>query len=191
MKLENQTLLVISNEPWGDIWYSKHNWAYELSKKNKVFFINPPIKWKISNLWSFKICIDDYNESLQVLGYQKNVLNHLLHYNTLQRISDSELYGNQYTLSSVMKDLNDAILKPDISGNVNSFRQNLQIEYTNNLIAILTGKQSDNYTNNAKSMALYNLNAIRAMAAPTGDVASRAHKQHLRTLIDNALKEVK
>ncbi|HEY5687743.1 MAG TPA: zinc-dependent metalloprotease [Yeosuana sp.] len=127
----------------------------------------------------------------QVLGYQKNVLNHLLHYNTLQRISDSELYGNQYTLSSVMKDLNDAILKPDISGNVNSFRQNLQIEYTNNLIAILTGKQSDNYTNNAKSMALYNLNAIRAMAAPTGDIASRAHKQHLRTLIDNALKEVK
>ncbi|KJS07066.1 MAG: hypothetical protein VR77_02305 [Flavobacteriales bacterium BRH_c54] len=73
MKLENQTLLVISNEPWGDIWYSKHNWAYELSKKNKVFFINPPIKWKISNLWSFKICIDDYSESLQVLGYQ-NIL---------------------------------------------------------------------------------------------------------------------
>ncbi|MDF1674519.1 MAG: hypothetical protein P1U44_02300 [Vicingaceae bacterium] len=73
MKLENQTLLVISNEPWGDIWYSKHNWAYELSKKNKVFFINPPIKWKISNLWSFKICIDDYSESLHVLDYQ-NIL---------------------------------------------------------------------------------------------------------------------
>ena len=127
----------------------------------------------------------------QVLGYQKNVLNHLLHYNTLQRISDSELYGNEYSLSSVMKDLNDAILKPDISGNVNSFRQNLQIEYTNNLIEILNGKQSDKYTNNAKSMALYNLNAIRTMAAPTGDIASRAHKQHLRTLIDNALKEVK
>ena len=127
----------------------------------------------------------------QVLGYQKNILNHLLHYNTLQRISDSELYGNQYALSSVMRDLNDAIFKADIYGSVNSFRQNLQIEYTNNLIDILTGKQSDKYTNNAKSMALYNLNTIRTMAAPSGDIASRAHKQHLRTLIDNAIKEVK
>ena len=127
----------------------------------------------------------------QVLGYQKNILNHLLHYNTLQRISDSELYGNQYALSSVMRDLNDAIFKADIYGSVNSFRQNLQIEYTNSLIDILTGKQSDKYTNNAKSMALYNLNTIRTMAAPSGDIASRAHKQHLRTLIDNAIKEVK
>ena len=31
----------------------------------------------------------------QVLNYQKNVLIHLLHPNTVQRISDSELYGNQ------------------------------------------------------------------------------------------------
>ena len=90
-----------------------------------------------------------------------------------------------------MRDLNDAIFKADIYGSVNSFRQNLQIEYTNSLIDILTGKQSDKYTNNAKSMALYNLNTIRTMAAPSGDIASRAHKQHLRTLIDNALKEVK
>ena len=127
---------------------------------------------------------------VNLLGYQKNILNHLLHYNTLQRISDSELYGNQYALSSVMRDLNDAIFKADIYGSVNSFRQNLQIEYTNSLIDILTGKQSDKYTNNAKSMALYNLNTIRTMAAPSGDIASRAHKQHLRTLIDNALKEV-
>lgn len=73
MKLENQIILIVSNEPWGDIWYSKHNWAYELSKKNKVLFINPPIKWKFSNLWHFKICLDDYNESLKVLGYQ-NIL---------------------------------------------------------------------------------------------------------------------
>ncbi|CAH8286210.1 uncharacterized protein DUF5117 [Mariniflexile fucanivorans] len=127
----------------------------------------------------------------QVLTYQKNVLNHLLHYNTLQRISDSELYGNDYKLSSVMTDLNNAIFKADINGNVNSFRQNLQLEYTNMLIGILTGKQSSNYTNNAKSMVLYNLKNIRTMASATGDIASVAHKQHLRTLIDNALEEVK
>ncbi|MFI0428904.1 zinc-dependent metalloprotease [Mariniflexile sp. HMF6888] len=127
----------------------------------------------------------------QILTYQKNVLNHLLHYNTLQRISDSELYGNEYKLASFMTDLNNAIFKADIYGNVNSFRQNLQLEYTYMLIAMVTKKQSGNYTNNAKSMALYNLKKIKAMASVSGDVASIAHKQHLRTLIDNALKEIK
>ncbi|WP_353779971.1 zinc-dependent metalloprotease [Winogradskyella sp. 3972H.M.0a.05] len=127
----------------------------------------------------------------QVLSYQRNVLRHILHNNTLQRITDSELYGNEYTLSQYMSDLNAAIFNADIYGNVNSFRQNLQLEYTNMLIGMLTGRQSARYTNNAKSMALYNLKRVRAMAAPSGNVASKAHKQHLRTLIDNALKEVK
>tara|TARA_R110002096_G_scaffold149876_1_gene311515 strand:+ start:3573 stop:6083 length:2511 start_codon:yes stop_codon:yes gene_type:complete len=127
----------------------------------------------------------------QVLGYQKNVLKHLLHPNTLQRITDSELYGNEYSLSSVMGDLNDAIFKADIYGNINSFRQNLQLAYTNMLIDMLTGKQTDKFTNTSKSMALYNLKTIRTMASNTGNVSSRAHKQHLRTLIDNALKEIK
>ncbi len=127
----------------------------------------------------------------QVLSYQKNVLKHLLHPNTLQRITDSELYGNAYTLSSVMDDLNDAIFKADIYGNVNTFRQNLQLTYTNMLIDMLTEKQSSSYMNNTKSMALYNLNNIRMMASNTGNISSKAHKQHLRTLIDNALKEIK
>ena len=127
----------------------------------------------------------------QILTYQGNVLRHILHPNTLQRITDSELYGNKYSLSGFMTDLNNAIFKADIYGNVNSFRQNLQIEYTNMLIDMLTGKRSSSFTNNAKSMALYNLKQVRAMAAPSGNVSSKAHKQHLRTLIDNALKEVK
>ena len=127
----------------------------------------------------------------QVLGYQKRVLSHLLHYNTLQRITDSELYGNDYNLSTMMTDLNNAIFKADISGSVNSFRQNLQLEYTEMLLEMLTGKTSSRYTHNAKSMALYNLKRIRTMAAPSGNIASRAHKEHLRTLIDKGLKELK
>ncbi len=127
----------------------------------------------------------------RVLGIQRNVLRHLLHPNTLQRITDSELYGNKYKLSEMMRDLNNAIFKADIYSNVNSFRQNLQIEYTNMLINILTGKNNSSFTSASKSMALYNLNRIRTMAAPSGNISSRAHKQHLRTLIDNALEEIK
>jgi len=127
----------------------------------------------------------------QVLRIQKRTLSHLLHANTLQRITDSELYGNMYKLSDMMSDLNNTIFKADIYVNVNSFRQNLQIEYTNMLIGMLTGKQKGKYTHSAKSMALYNLNRIKTMAAPAGNISSRAHKQHLRTLINNALKEIK
>ncbi len=127
----------------------------------------------------------------QILAYQKNVLNHLLHPNTIQRITDSELYGNEYKLSQFMTDLNSAIFNADIYGSVNSFRQNLQIEYTNRLVSMLTGKQKDRFTSTSKSMALYNLKKIRNMSGTTGNIVSRAHKQHLRTLIDNALKEIK
>jgi hypothetical protein len=90
-----------------------------------------------------------------------------------------------------MSDLNNAIFKADIGGSVNTFRQNLQLEYTNMLIGMLTGKQSGRYTHTSKSMALYNLKQIRSMATINGNIASKAHKQHLRTLIDNALEEVK
>ena len=127
----------------------------------------------------------------QVLAAQKNVLNHLLHANTLQRIIDSQLYGNTYSLSTFMMNLNNSIFKVDIYGNVNTFRQNLQLEYTNMLISMLTGRQKGNYSSVAKSMALFNLKNIRTMAAPSGNIVSKAHKLHLRALIDNALKEVK
>ena len=59
----------------------------------------------------------------KLVGYQTRVLSHLLHPNTLQRIIDSELYGNQYKLTEFMTDLNDAIFKADINSNINTFRQ--------------------------------------------------------------------
>lgn len=67
MKLENQTILIVSNEPWGDIWYSKHNWAFELAKKNTVIFINPPKKWCFKGL--FKISTITYSKNLFILNY--------------------------------------------------------------------------------------------------------------------------
>lgn len=128
----------------------------------------------------------------RVLMYQKNALNHLLHYNTLQRISDSELYGNKYKLAEFMSDLNKAIFAADSQGSVNNFRQNLQMEYTNMLIDMLNGQGKGRYSHLAKSMALQNLKSIRSIAANgAGDTATKAHKTHLVTRIDNALKDVK
>lgn len=72
-KLENKNILLISNEPWGDIWYSKHNWAYELSKKNQVFFINSPNKWRIKDLFFKIIILKKYSDSLKIINYNNRL----------------------------------------------------------------------------------------------------------------------
>jgi hypothetical protein len=128
----------------------------------------------------------------QVLNSQKNVLVHLTHPNTLQRMVDSELYGNEYNMATYMNDLTKAIFDADINGNVNSFRQNLQMEYVNTLKGMVSGTSSSRYNHLAKSAALYNLNYIKGKANNAGgDLSSKAHKDHLKLLIDNTLKEVK
>mgnify|MGYP005993457101 CR=1 FL=1 len=127
-----------------------------------------------------------------VLANQKSILNHLLHKNTLQRIVNSELYGNSYKLADFMSDLNNSIFKSDISGSVNSFRQNLQIEYTKMLIEMVTNPKSKMHIHNVRSNAIYNLKLINKMANNSaGDISTKAHKSHLLLLIENALKEVK
>jgi hypothetical protein len=128
----------------------------------------------------------------QVLAYQTRVLAHIMHPNTLQRISNSELYGNEYKLSAFMSDLNNMMFKPDVNGRINSFRQNLQAVYTKRLISMISGKASSRFTVAAKSMAIYNLKNIKTWVSNgKGDLATKAHKNHLRILITNAMKEIK
>lgn len=69
MKLKNKTILIVSNESWGDIWYSKHNWAFELSKNNLVYFINPPRRWKFKAIFKTTIKIENYTETLKIFNY--------------------------------------------------------------------------------------------------------------------------
>jgi len=128
----------------------------------------------------------------QVLTAQKKVLAHLIHPNTLQRMVDSELYGNEYNMATYMNDLTKAIFNADIMGNVNSFRQNLQMEYVTVLNGMVAGNASKKYNHLAKSAALYNLNYIKRKATnAAGDISSKAHKDHLKLVIENTLKDVK
>lgn len=133
------------------------------------------------------------NEDPQIhdraLNIQKSVLSHLLHPNVLSRVSDSELYGNQYSLAAMMMDLNEAIFAADLSGNVNSFRQNLQIEYVERLIDIAK-KSNSRYPHMAESMAIYNLKSIRNMMnSHMGNTATRAHREHVRHMIDKVVQK--
>lgn len=127
-----------------------------------------------------------------VLGYQTSVLAHLMHPNTLQRVSNSELYGNKYKLSTYMSDLNTMMFIPDSFGSINSFRQNLQAVYVKRLISMITGRTASRFSIASQSMAIYNLKSIRTWVSNgTGNLATRAHKNHLKTLITNAMKEIK
>lgn len=122
-----------------------------------------------------------------VLAMQQNVFAHLLHPNTMERITNSRLYGNEYGVADVTGDLTDAIFSADADGNVNTFRQNLQIEYVNRLIAI-TG--SDDHDHMAKSAALYNLQQIDDIVSSKRGVNTEtaAHSAHIALLIKKAME---
>ncbi|HEX5168231.1 MAG TPA: zinc-dependent metalloprotease [Cyclobacteriaceae bacterium] len=123
----------------------------------------------------------------RLLRIHQDLLNQLLHVNTLQRIIDSELYGNQYKLSEFMTDLTDAIFKDDLGKSVNSMRQNLQTEYIMYLTRIMSKNSA--YQHVAKAEAFSELNRVKRMMtnAPSPDAATRAHREYLRYLIDEAV----
>ncbi len=128
----------------------------------------------------------------RILRYQKDVLDHLLAPSTTQRMVDSKLYGNSYGVNDMLSDLTNSIFKTDIAGTVNSFRQNLQVEYTRNLIDILSAKEQNQYLHTVLASVAYNLKEIKKMVSNAGgDLSSQAHKDYLNTLITNALRELK
>lgn len=122
-----------------------------------------------------------------VLGMQVNVLVHILHPNTMKRITDSRTYGNTYAAADVVRDLTTALFDADARGNVNTFRQNAQVEYVKILTAVV---ESDDHDNVAKSAAIYNLQYIRGLMDSKGSVnnETRAHAAHITFLVDKAFE---
>ncbi|RAJ11061.1 uncharacterized protein DUF5117 [Chitinophaga skermanii] len=111
---------------------------------------------------------------------------HILHPTTLQRITNSRLYGNKYTAAEVVGDLTKAIFAADLAGNVNVYRQYLQNEYVRQLAAI---PGSTMYDSVSKGVAIYNLKKIRQQlaAAVVGDEETKAHRANIVFTIDKAL----
>jgi hypothetical protein len=125
----------------------------------------------------------------RVLATQNEALDHLLHPVVLKRITDSRLYGNEYPLSSVMTELTDAVFQADLSGDVNTFRQNLQVNYVNRLAAMVKGDAKGKYDAVSQSMATFELQRLRKALGKKrgGNLETRAHTQGLLLSIDRAL----
>jgi len=85
-------------------------------------------------------------------------------------------------------DLTNAIFAADAKGDVNTFRQNLQVEYVNRLAAMITGESRLRYDYVARSAAVANLRGIQAQVSrPVGNAEARAHRAHLKLVADRAL----
>ena len=121
-----------------------------------------------------------------VISIQADILSQLLHPVTMMRLTDSGLYGNEYSVAAMVTDLTDAVFKDDSRGEVNSYRQELQILYTYQMINILHAPGSYDFI--ARSAALSSLRSIKkSMTRWRGDISTRAHRDHIMYLIDKAL----
>lgn len=126
-----------------------------------------------------------------VLAVQGGVLDHLMHPVVQKRITDSRLYGNGYDLTAVMNDLTNAVFAADLRTNVNTFRQNLQLDYVSRLLAMVSGETKAGYDNVAQSTALYNLHRIEVMLDNNRGTneESRAHRDNVLYTIRRGLDE--
>lgn len=124
-----------------------------------------------------------------VLNIQKNVLTQLLHPDVLKRITNSELYGNEYKLPEFMNDLTNAVFKDDLTASVNTFRQNLQTEYLVRLTEIVNNIGAK-YDYRSQSNAFGQLKTIEKMLAanPGIDSNTKNHRQLLAFKINKALE---
>jgi len=139
---------------------------------------------------------EDYKVHQTALAIQQNALVHIMHPNVLLRLSDTRAYGNDYSAKDMLGDLTDAVFEDDLGGSVNTYRQTLQIDYVGRLMNIL---KSDDYDYVSKTAALAQLKRIYSMTAPSflglpamvgmsgEDAETRAHRDHLRTVIKAVL----
>lgn len=116
----------------------------------------------------------------EVQRIQDEVLDHLLHKNTLQRVIDTSLYGNELPIDNMMGTLQSMIME----GEVDSFREDLQINYIKRLAEISGLEKDNNFPSHAQSQAVFFLEQIAANV----ERPSNAHETHLKRLVTNALE---
>lgn len=122
-----------------------------------------------------------------LLATQKRVLDHLLHPNVTMRITDTALFGNEYTLDKVMVDLTDGMFSADIKSNVNTYRQQLQVEYVERLIAASGLEASSPYDTITQATATSELRRVAKLVDNSrGNNASKIHKRYLEDRIARA-----
>jgi Met-zincin/Domain of unknown function (DUF5117) len=138
--------------------------------------------------FNFFATSEDYKITGASLNLQTSALAHILHPVTLQRISNSRLYGNTYSVVEVMSDLSSGIFDADLKGDVNVQRQYLQTAFVKGAASIIDPK-TPGFDDVARAGALQTLKGIRSKlnSAGGGNAETRAHRANLQFIIENAL----
>jgi len=131
---------------------------------------------------------EDFKPQTGFISLQLTTLAHILHPNTMTRISNSGLYGNTYSVADVMKDLTSDIFDADLKSDVNIFRQNLQTEYVKAAAGIISPQSRyDNASKAAALMTLINIKEKLAGSMNGNNEQTKAHRASMVYLIDKAL----
>jgi hypothetical protein len=119
-----------------------------------------------------------------------------MHPNVLKRLNDSKMYGNEYSTSQFLTDLTDAAFAADMQTTVNTYRRNLQIEYTKRLLyaaGLMTPALTNSYYDNLTQVAAYTqvrrLQKQLEAALTSGDKETQDHRQYLLDYIRRSLEK--
>lgn len=130
-----------------------------------------------------------------VLAMHKGVLDHLLNPVVLKRMTDSRLYGNEYSVTAMLGDLSGAVFADDLRGPVHTTRQNLQLEYVDRLLGIVESGRGgasapSPYDVPSRAAAYQQLQAIDGMMAKArnANAETTAHREYLRYQIKSRLE---
>jgi Met-zincin/Domain of unknown function (DUF5117) len=131
---------------------------------------------------------EDFKVTANLNALSTGALDQILHPNTLQRITNSRLYGNEYSVADVMNDLVKQIFDADISSNVNVYRQYLQSSFVKSAGQLLADNSPlDNVSKSATYYTLKKLRTKLANAVSTNE-ETKAHRAALIFSIDKSLK---
>ena len=121
-----------------------------------------------------------------VLGMQERVLRHILSPTVMLRLSDSSKYGNEYTPSEVLTDLEQGIfVKKEIPS---SFKRNLQSSYVDGLMQALDSNSYDDIARAALFNSLVSIGKFAKSSLSSGDKVSKEHFRYLNWKINSYLE---
>lgn len=134
----------------------------------------------------------DEDPSLHARAFSQQfiVLAHLLHPEVLERMGDSARYGGDYPVADYLQDLTKIMFEADVRGEPNTYRQNLQVAYLQQLLTLTS--PTGPYPPFARSAALAAVQDVRGWVGPDwlpdlfGSRQARAHRAHLRALMTEA-----
>ncbi|MEL6112443.1 MAG: zinc-dependent metalloprotease [Pseudomonadota bacterium] len=122
----------------------------------------------------------------RALNIQMGTLAHLLNPVVLDRMKNSALYGNGYSATDMILDLNDAIIGDDLTKSPNSFRRALQIAYTQRLVGLLGDQKASSHANAVALAGLTDIKSRFGLFDFNLNAATRAHRAHINRILKSA-----